>query len=171
MPKSKLQKQSTLEKIKQQIASAKAVVFTDYKGSKMKELQELRKNIKDRGGKFEITKITLVKLAFGDGKLKDLVGKASLALGYSSEDEIGVPKEIKKFGKTNPNIKILGGFYEGRFLTAEEMSALADIPSKEELIVKLLGMLKSPMYGLVGNLGGLAPKLVRTLQVIVGKGE
>lgn len=170
MPKSKQQKTDTLEKIKQQIASAKAVVFTDYKGSKMTDLQEIRKNIKARGGKFEITKITLAKLAFGNNKLKDLVGKASLALGYSNEDEVGVPKEIKAYGKKNPNLKILGGFYEGNFLSAEEMMKLADIPSKEELIVKLLGTLRSPMYGLVGNLGGLAPKLVRTLQAIAEKG-
>lgn len=170
MPKTKVQKQEVLEKIKQQIASAKAVVFTDYKGMKMADLQTLRKGIKAKGGSFEVTKITLTEKAFDNKKLRDLVGKASLAIAYSNEDEVGVPKEIKTFGKKNPNIKILGGFYEGGFLSAEEMEKLADIPSKEELIVKLLGMLNAPIFKTVQILGGQAPKLVRTLQAIVERG-
>jgi len=164
MPKTKQQKTDVLEKIKQKIANAKAVVFTDYKGMKMTDLQALRKGIKAKGGSFEVTKITLTERAFDNKKIRDLVGKASLALGYSVEDEVGVPREIKNFGKKNPNIKILGGFYEGNFISATEMEKLADIPSKEELLIKLLGTLKSPMFGLVRNLGDQIPRLVRTLR-------
>lgn len=170
MPKSKLQKQDALEKIKQKITSAKSVVFTDYKGMKMIDLQELRKGIKAKGGNFEIAKITLVTRAFDNPKVKELANKASLAIAYSVTDEVGVPKEIKAYGKKNPNIKILGGFYEGNFLSAEEMTRLADIPSKEELIIKLLGTLNSPMSKMLNILGGQSGKLVRTLQAIVDKG-
>jgi len=172
MPKTKQQKENALDSIKAKIADAKSVVFTDYKGMKMSDLQELRKNIKAKGGKFEIAKITLVGKAFDDSaKVKELVNKACLAIAYSLEDEVSTPKEIKKFGKTNPNIKILGGYYEGSFITAEEMTRLADIPSKEELIVKLLGTLNSPLSKTLNILGGQASKLVRTLQAIVDKGE
>lgn len=166
MPKSKQQKESTLEKVKKQVAEAKAIVFADYKGMKMTDLQTLRKNIKSKGGKFEITKITLATKAFDNAKVKEIVNKASLALGYSIEDEVAVPKEIKSFSKINPNIKILGGFYEGAFLDAAEMTRLADIPSKEELVMKLLGTLKSPLYKMVGILGGQAPKLIRALKAV-----
>ena len=171
MPKTKLQKEGALEKIKQQVAGAKAIVFTDYKGSKMTDLQEIRKNIKKKGGNFEITKITLATKAFDNSRVKEIVNKASLAIGYSNEDEVSVAKEIKTFGKKNPNIKILGGFYEGNFLNAEEMNKLADIPSKDELIVKLLGTLNSPLTKMLNILGGQSSKLVRTLQAIVDKGE
>ena len=127
--------------------------------------------IRDRAeGKFEITKITLTQKAFDNPKIREIIGKASLALGYSNEDEVGVPKAIKAFAKKNPSIKILGGFYEGEFITAEKMNGLADIPSKEELLVKLLGTLKSPMFGLVKNLGDQIPKLVRTLKAVAEKG-
>jgi len=170
MPKTKLQKETTLNKIKQQIASAKSVVFTDYKGMKMVDLQALRKGIKAKGGSFEIAKITLVTRAFDNPKVKEIANKSSLAIAYSVNDEVGVPREIKNFGKKNPNIKILGGFYEGGFLSAVEMERLADIPSKEELIVKLLLTLNSPMSKMVNILGEQAPKLVRTLQAIVNKG-
>jgi len=71
MPKSKLQKEDTLKEIKSKIADAKSVIFTDYKGMKVGELQELRKNIKSRGGKFEIAKITLVTKAFDNKKVKE----------------------------------------------------------------------------------------------------
>lgn len=170
MPKTKSQKQDALEKIKKSISNAKSVVFTDYRGMKMVDLQALRKGIKSKGGSLEIAKITLVARAFDDPKVKEIANKSSLAVAYSVTDEVGVPKEIKAYGKKNPNIKILGGFYEGNFLNATEMERLADIPSKEELVMKLLGTLKSPLYKLVGNLGGQAPKLVRTLQAIVDKG-
>lgn len=169
MPKTSQQKKDALEKIQQQIASAKSIVFTDYKGSKMTDLQALRKNIKASGGKFEVAKITLVTKAFDSARVKEIVNKASLAIAYSINDEVSTPKEIKKFAKKNPSIKILGGFYEGNFLTAEEMSRLADIPSKEELVVKLLGTLKSPLYKMVGILGGQTPKLVRVLKAISEK--
>lgn len=169
MPKSKLQKQDVLEKIKKSIADAKSVVFTDYKGMKMIDLQALRKGIKAKGGSFEIAKITLVSKAFDNPKVKELANKSSLAVAYSINDEVGVAKEIKTFGKKNPNIKILGGFYEGNFLSATEMEALADIPSKEELITKLLGTLNSPLSKIMNILGGQTPKLVRVLKAISEK--
>jgi large subunit ribosomal protein L10 len=166
MPKTKIQKQDALEKIKKSIAAAKAVVFADYKGMKMTDLQALRKGIKAKGGSFEIAKITLVTRAFDNPKVKEIANKSSLAIAYSVNDEVGVPKEIKTFGKKNPNIKILGGFYEGNFLSAAEMESLADIPSKEELITKLLGTLNSPLSKMMNILGGQTPKLVRVLKAM-----
>lgn len=169
MPKNKLQKETALKNIKAKIADAKSVVFTDYKGMKMIDLQALRKGIKAKGGNFEIAKITLVTKAFDNPKVKELANKSSLAIAYSINDEVGVAKEIKTFGKKNPNIKILGGFYEGNFLSAAEMEALADIPSKEELITKLLGTLNSPLSKMMNILGGQTPKLVRVLKAISEK--
>lgn len=170
MPKSKLQKSDALEKIKSQIANAKSIVFTDFKGAKMTDLQEIRKNIKSKGGKFEITKTTLATKAFDNIKVKEIVNKASLALGYSNEDEVSTAKEIKAYGKKNPSIKILGGFYEGNFLDAAAMMRLADIPSKEELVGKLLGVLNNPLSKTLRILGDQSGKLVRTLQAVVDKG-
>ena len=170
MPKTKLQKEQDLQKIKEQIQDAKSIVFTDYKGMTVKDIEEIRKEIRNKGGKFEVAKITLVKKAFDNKEITDAINKASLALAYAKEDEVSVPKEIKKFAKTNPNIQIIGGFYEGGFISKEKIEALADIPSKEELIIKLMNIVKSPMYGVVRNIGDQIPKLVRTLQAIVDKG-
>jgi len=171
MPKSKEQKQSALEGIKEKISNAKSIVFTDYRGMKMSDIEILRKSIKKQGGKFEIAKITLVGKAFENkDKVKEIVNKSSLAIAYSINDEVGVAKEIKKFSKTNQNIQIIGGFYEGNFLTKAEMEKLADLPSKEELIVKLLATINSPASKLVRNIGDQTPKLVRTLKAIVDKG-
>ena len=101
MPKTKLQKENTLGKIKQQVASAKSIVFANYKGAKMTDLQEIRRNIKSKGGKFEVTKITLLSKVFKDDpKVKEIINHASLAIGYSNEDEVSTPKEIKRFSKT-----------------------------------------------------------------------
>jgi len=171
MPKSKAQKSSDLEEIKRKIGDAKSIVFADYKGVKVKDFQELRKSLKKGKGSIEVTKINLARIAFEKNKsLDEIVGKASLAIGYSFDDEVSAPKIIKKFGKTNENVKLLGGFCDGKFMTKEEIERLADIPSKEELLVKLLFTIKSPIYKLVGNLGGQTPKLVRVLKAISEKG-
>ncbi len=170
MPKSKSQKQSDLEKIKEQIAGAKSITFTDYKGMKMGDLDALRKTLRAKGGKFTITKVSLASLAFGDKeKLKEIVGGESLALAYSNQDEISAAKEVKKAGKKNEHIKILGGFYEGRFLNKEEMEALADLPSKEELLAKLMYVVKAPGNNLAGAMNNFAQRLVYVLKAISEK--
>ncbi|MBI2447973.1 50S ribosomal protein L10 [Candidatus Microgenomates bacterium] len=170
MPKSKLQKQSDLEKIKEQIAGAKAITFTDYRGMKMEDLDSLRKTLRSKGGKFTVTKVSLAGLAFGDKeKLQEIVGGESLALAYSNQDEVSVAKEVKKAGKKNENIKILGGFYEGRFLNREEMEALADLPNKEELLTKLLWVVKAPGNNFAGAMNNFAQRLVYVLKAVSEK--
>jgi len=170
MAKSKEQKAQIIENIKKNLERARSLVFTDYQGLKMADLQELRKSIKDKG-KFEITKINLAKLAFGGKKeFDDIVGKNALAIAYSFKDEISVPKEIKKFTKINENLKILGGFYEGKFLNKREIERLIEIPSKEELMAKLIMIIQEPIYGLHGTLNNFTPRLVRVLKAI-GEGE
>jgi len=170
MPKTKRQKELVLEQTKQNIEKSKSVVFAGYKGMAVKDLQVLRKELKEKGGKLEVVKINLADIAFGkDKRFEEIVGKAALALGYSFDDEIGTPKTIKKFAKNNDKLEILGGFYEGEFLNKEAMEKLADTPSKDELIVKLIMIVKSPSYGLVGALSNFAPRLVRVLRAIEEK--
>ena len=104
MPKTKVQKEKALENIKSQINNAKSVVFTDYKGMKMGDLQALRKGIKAKGGKFEITKITLVSKAFDSAKLSGCK-KIELDSGFPREEahkfyeRIGFEKRAYLFSK------------------------------------------------------------------------
>jgi len=169
MPKTKEQKAQIIDDIKEKLEKAKSLVFADYRGMKMTDLQEVRKNIKEKG-RFEIAKINLARIAFDEKeKFDEIVGKNALAIAYSFDDEISVPREIKKFATGNENLKILGGFYGGKFLTKEEIEELADIPSKEELLAKLIMIVQGPVYGLHGALNNFAPRLVNVLKAIQNK--
>lgn len=170
MAKSRAQKSSDLQVVKDQIAQAKSIVFADYKGTGVKDLEALRREIKKSGGSFAVTKTTLAGIAFGDqAKVNELANKAQLAVAYSFEDEVTTPKQIKAATKKLPTLKILGGFFEGAFLSAAEMDRLASIPSREELIAKLLGTLQAPGNRLVATINNPASSLVRVLKAISEK--
>ncbi|MFA7308478.1 MAG: 50S ribosomal protein L10 [Patescibacteria group bacterium] len=170
MAKSKAQKDADLAKVKSDISKSKAIVFTDYKGMKVGDLESLRRGIKEQGGNFAITKSTLAEIAFGDkATVEQIVNKAALAMAYGFEDEVTIPKAIKAITKKNPSLKILGGFADGKFLTKSQIEKLADIPSKEELIAKLLGVLQNPGTKLVRTINNPASGLVRALKAISEK--
>ena len=170
MAKSKEQKSTALAMIKENIGRAKTVVFTDYKGMKMPDFDALRSDLREKEGKIEVVKITLAGIAFDDiDAFRSIVGQASLALAYGFGDEIGVPKTIKKFAKKHEQLKILGGYYEGQFISRDQMLMLANTPSKEELIVTILGSLNAPLQNLHGTLQNFAQRLVYVLKAIEEK--
>jgi len=171
MSQTKEQKKKIVDELKELLSEQKAVVLIGISGLKVKELSELRKKLKASGSKIKVLKKTLAKLAFAEKKLEGDEDKSSssifdkeemkteLAFVFGLEDEISPAKEVFQFSKGNESLKILGGFIEGRFKEAEEIVALAQIPSKEELFARLAGSISSPISGLVyvlqGNIKGL----------------
>ena len=124
----------------------------------------LRKSLTEAGCNLKIAKKTLVRIAFGQSnisfwnKIKDSI-PGQLALVFGIKDEIAPARISNQFGKTNENFKILGGIFENRFIGKEKVLALANLPSREELLGKLVGSIASPMSGFVtvlqGNIKGL----------------
>ena len=160
MSKTRNQKQKIVEELTGDLSKAKSVVFVDYKGLKVKDAQDLRRKIKKVEGKLKAIKKTLIGLAFKKGGLgieENLAGQVALVFGFG--DAIKPIKEVYEFSKKNENLKILSGIFEGKFIGEEEMSALAQLPTKEELLARLVRGIASPMSGLVnvlqGNLRGL----------------
>jgi len=168
MALTKAQKQKILEDLKEKIAKQKAVVFFDFTGLKVKDLSSLRKKIKAAGSEIKIAKKTLFGLAFKEAGFaldsKKLKGETALVFGY--KDEISPAKIVYQFSLENPNLKILGGLIESqKLLDAEQIIELAQLPSKEELLAKLVGVLSAPVsnlvYALNYNLRGLVYVLSR----------
>ncbi len=159
MPKTKIQKQETIKELKQSLEKAKSVVFANIQGLKAKDLVILRRNIKQAKGVFKVAKKTLIDLAFGKDKtqVKDMQGE--IAVAFSNEDEISPLKAIYNFAKENESLKILAGIFNNAFSDKDQVLALAQLPSKQELLAKLVGSLSAPMTGfnnvLQGNIKGL----------------
>jgi len=168
MPLTKEQKKNIVEKLKQSIAQQKAMVFVAIEGLKTTELFDLRKKLKQDDCLLTVAKKTLLSIAFNQSKIEfdaqKLEGEIALVFGYG--DEIMPAKIAYEFSKKNKNLKILGGFFENEIKTAEEMIILAKIPSKEELLAKVVSSISSPISGFVNVLRANIKGLVYVLTQI-----
>jgi len=168
MALTKEQKKKIIEDLKEKIARQKAMVFAGIEGVKVKDLSNLRRNLKAQNCEIKVAKKTLLELALKEKGiavgLKSLEGEVALVLGY--KDEILPAKITYEFSREKANLKILGGFIENKFKEAEEIIILAKLPSREELLAKLVGSISSPISGLANVLQGNIKGLIYALSAI-----
>ena len=167
MALTKAQKQKIIVDLKDKIAKQKAMVLIGITGLKVKDISDLRKKLKTEEGNLKVVKKTLIEKAFKENNLEFDKNKykEEIALVFGFKDEILPAKTVYQFGLANEKLKILGGFLEGKFKEAEEIIALAQLPTKEGLLAKLVGSIASPISGLInvlqGNIKGLITVLAR----------
>ena len=168
MAKTKEQKKKNFEELKENIKKEKIVIFVDFTELKVTDMFELRKKLKKIDGQFKVAKKTLIQLAFEESGLKVDIKKISgeIAVVFGYKDEIAPTKLVYEFSKTNPNLKILGGFFENKYKEAEDFIALAQIPSKEILLSRLVGSMSSPVTNFVRALQYNIKGLVFALKAI-----
>ena len=168
MALTKAQKQKIIEDLKEKIAKQRAMIFVDFTGLKVKDLSNLRKKLKAADNELKIAKKTLLLLALKEKKLEmaaeELKGEIAIVFGY--KDELSPAKIVYQFSQENPNLKILGGFLENKFREAEEIIALAQLPSREELLAKLVGSISAPISNFVNVLQGNIKGLIYALSAI-----
>jgi len=157
----KEKKKEIIEDLADKLSRQKSVVFFDYTGLKVNQVQELREKLREEEIDCLASKKTLISLALKKAGLegadaRNFLGQISLVLGY--KDEVLPAKILYDFSKENKNLKILSGFVQGEYLENEAIISLAKLPSKQELLAQLVGSVKSPLSGLVnalqGNLSG-----------------
>ena len=150
MALTKVQKQKIIDNLKEKIDKQKSIVFADFTGLKVKNIDRLRQELKKKDSELKVVKKTLVSLAFKEKKievdLKKLKGEIVLAFGY--RDEILPFKTLYEFSKENKNLKILGGLIGQEILEKEKAIELGQLPSREELLAQLFFTAKSPLLGL-----------------------
>jgi len=164
---SRAKKEEIVEGLKDKLTRAKTVVFARYKGLTVADLTALRNELKDAEGEGWVVKNRLTKIALGrKSDVPDKILKGQTALFFSYADELTAPKIVYKNAKNNENLKIKGGIFEDKFIEANEVEKLACIPSKEELLAKVVGSLNAPIGGFVGALRGNILNLLYTLNTI-----
>ena len=150
MALTKAQKTKQIDSVKEKIAQQKSVIFVDFAKVPSKEMFSLRKTLKEAWCNLKIAKKTLIRIAFGQSgisfwnKIKAVV-PGQVALVFGIKDEIAPARISNKFAKDNANFKILGGIFEKRFIDRERVLVLANIPTRDELLSKLVGSLSSSM--------------------------
>lgn len=164
MALSKDKKNEVVAEISELLANSRMTVVAEYKGTTVKAIQSLRKEAKTNGTKVSVVKNRLVVKAIqGNDGLKDVDVSAlrgQLLYAFNAEDEVAPAKILDTFAKTNPSIQFVGAITaEGTFISADEVKALAGLPSKNDLIAQVVATLLSPVHdvtnGLSGNLHAL----------------
>lgn len=152
--------------LKTKVSQAKSIVFADASGLSVNLQRELRQAVKLAGGELIVVKNTLLKLALGQAVLP---GPTVTLFAY--DDEIAPLKALAEFAKTHDLPKIKAGFLAKDTLTREQVEQLASLPTKVELLSKMVGSLQAPVFGLVNVLQGNLRKLVYVLKAVSEHGK
>ena len=154
------QKQSYIKNMTAQLENNEAVLVTHYQGLNVKQLDDLRKQMREHGIQFKITKNRITKLALKNSKCKDLanlfIGPTAIAL---SKDAITSAKILTKFSKENKNLKILGGIMGKDVLDVAGVAKVATLPTLEEARAKIVGILRAPAQKIMSILLAPASKI------------
>ena len=152
----KANKKNYIEEMKKVFSSSDAVMIAQYQGLNVKELDSLRKQLREKGILFKITKNRITKIALKDSPCKDIEKffKGPTAAAMSS-DPITSAKILTNFAKTHNKLKIVAGFMDGKVLDQKQVAVIATLPSLEEARAKIVGILSAPAQKLVSIL--LAP--------------
>jgi len=165
---SKAKKEEIVKELGVKLGKQKSTVFADFTGLKVKDLSVLKAKLRQGNSEFKVAKKTLMRVAFREKGIdldpKTLNGEVALVMGYG--DEVAPAKMVYEFSKTNPNVKILGGILENNMLTIAQVTSLAQLPSKQELLAKLVGTISAPSRNFVGVLQGNIRGLVTVLSKI-----
>lgn len=161
MPIKKDQKAKDLKELTAKLKEAKAVVFTGYSGTTVKDLDKFRKTLIKEKVFSKVYKLTLVKKAIKDAGLTGeiLDYKTPVIMSMSAEDEVAPARIIKGLTKEVKTISILEGFFEGKLFSKAQVEALGDLPSKDQLRAQFMSVLNGPAAAFVRLLDARAKKL------------
>jgi large subunit ribosomal protein L10 len=165
----KEKKKKILEELKEKIGKQKIMIFVDFTGVKSKDLFLLRRKLKELGNEMKVAKKTLINLALKEKNLnvidvRKILGEVAVIFGM--KDEISSAKTVYEFSKENKNLKILGGILEKNFIGPEKIEELAKLPTKEELLAKLISSISAPISNFIYVLRSIPQSLVFVLSQI-----
>jgi large subunit ribosomal protein L10 len=156
----------SVEVLKERLGAAKAAVLTEYRGLTVRQLSDLRKQLKTAAAEYKVVKNRLARIAVQDSPLRPLGThlKGPTGIVLTQQDPVGVAKALQAFVRTNPALTIKVGLVEGNVLDPPQLRALADLPSKDALRAQVVGALQGPMSQLVTLLTAPQRELVRVLE-------
>jgi large subunit ribosomal protein L10 len=165
--KKRSEKQADLDKLKVELAKVSTVILTTFQGITVEDDTKLRRAVQAAGGKYQVVKNTLAERAGSgtpaEGLLKNLKGTNSIA--YTNTDPVALAKALTKVAKDVPAFQFRAGVVEGRVINIAEIQQLASLPSKEELISKIMFLLNAPAQRIAVALNALS----RNMAVVVSE--
>ena len=145
----------------------------DYCGLTVKEIQELRSNIREAGASMKVYKNTLMRLALSESELPTLddMLEGPSAFVFAGSDVAAAAKAVKEFAKKNDKLEIKGGLMEGAAVSAAEVEAIASLPSREELLAQIAGAISGVARGLAVAINGVPRGLAQVTKAVADQKE
>lgn len=162
------QKEAVVAEVAEKLNEAKSVYLTDFTGLNVQEVSELRRAFTGASVQYRVVKNTLARLSAKSAGFEELLeyleGPTGMAFGMN--DPIAPAKVIDEFSKKTDKLKVKACLFDGVLFGAEDVSRIAALPSKEELLTKLAGVLNAPLANLVYSLNGIMSKVVFALNAV-----
>jgi large subunit ribosomal protein L10 len=166
------EKAEAVEEVKAKAASTSTAVVTEYRGMTVAEIQTLRRQLRGIGADYKVFKNTLVRRAIS-GTAVEPMGEflqGPTAIAFVDGDISAVAKALRDFAKATPTLVIKGGVLDGKALGVKDLTALADLPSREVLLAQLAGLIASPMRTMAGLLKAVPQNFAYGLSALLEKG-
>lgn len=161
-------KNEAIEELKQQLSSNPNLFFTDFRGLTVVELRTLRNALRKESARYAVIKNTLFGIAIGAEKRAALksVLEGPTGVAFAANDPVGAAKALTQFANDSKKLQIKAGIVDGKIIDRAQIEALSKVPPRQELLARLVGSLRSPIYRLHGAMKGHHRKLVYVLSAI-----
>ena len=166
------EKVAVVAEVRERFEAADAALLTEYRGLNVKALADLRRQLRPAGGEYKVYKNTLVRFAardLGAGELEALL-TGPTAITFVKGDAAAVAKTLRDYARTNQNLVVKGGLLGGKVLSAADVQALADLPSRDVLLAQLAGAFQAPLVKLAGLLQALPRNFAYGLKALIDQG-
>jgi len=162
------EKVAAVQELAEKLRKSQGAVLADFRGLKVKEMTDLRRKLRAAGVELEVVKNTLAEIAAREAQIEGLEplleGPTAVAFGY--DDPVAAAKAMSEYAKQNDRLQLKGGVLSGRTIDVAGVKALADLPSREQLVAQVLRGMQAPIAGLVGVLQGTLRSLVYVLEAV-----
>jgi large subunit ribosomal protein L10 len=167
VPISRSEKEAIIQDLKQRFENSKVAIFADYKGLNVSQATKLRRRLREADCEFKVAKNTLTNLVVKqldlDGLSQYLEGPVGIAFG---NDPVAPAKVLSDFIKETKKMKIKVGVLDGQIIDAMGVKSLADLPSREVLLARVLGGMQAPLYGFANVMQGTLRGFVYALEAV-----
>src|SRR5437762_10355205 len=171
MENPRAEKVAVVNEVREKFAAAGAALLTEYRGLNVAAISQLRRQLREAGGEYKIYKNTLVRFAARDLGLEiDELLTGPTAIAFVQGDAAAVAKALRDYARTNQNLVVKGGLLGGRVLSAGDVQALADLPSRDVLLAQVAGAFQAPLATLAGLLQALPRNFAYGLKALIDQG-